>query len=89
MYLAEVNSIFSSKLVEYNHFETGVGKTVLDMHFVHVSHKLGRWVRVGNDLESGEQLQDLLEINGMLTVVNFVNCYPKRYIILLSLLFPW
>lgn len=89
MYLAEVNSIFLSKLVEYNHFETGVGKTVLDMHFVHVSHKLGRWVRVGNDLESGEQLQDLLEINGMLTVVNFVNCYQKKYIILLSLLFPW
>ncbi len=65
MYLAEVNTVFALKLVEYNNFEAGEGKTVLDTHFAHVSHKLVRWVRVGNDLESGEQLADLLEVNNM------------------------
>lgn len=62
MYLAEVNDVFGLKLVEYNNFEAGEGKTVLDTHFAHVSHKLVRWVRIGNDLESGEQLADLLEV---------------------------
>ena len=62
MYLAEVNAMFAIKLVEYNNFEVGEGKTVLDTHFAHVSHKLVRWVRIGNDLESGEQLSDLLEV---------------------------
>ena len=61
MYLAEVNATFALKLVKYNNFEAGEGKTVLDTHFAHVSHKLVRWVRIGNDLESGEQLADLLE----------------------------
>ena len=57
--------MFGIKLVEYNNFEAGEGKTVLDTHFAHVSHKLVRWVRIGNDLESGEQLADLLEVRIM------------------------
>ena len=71
MYLAEVNTAFALKLVEYNNFEAGEGKTVLDTHFVHVSHKLVRWVRVGNDLESGEQLSDLLEVRDDMDSVVF------------------
>lgn len=62
LYLAEVNLCFNSKLVEYNNFEAGEGKTVLDTHFAHVSHKIVRWVRVGNDLDSGEQLANLSEV---------------------------
>ena len=62
MYLAEVNASFGITLVEYNNFEAGEGKTVLDTHFAHVSHKIVRWVRIGNDLESGEQLGNLLEV---------------------------
>ena len=71
MYLAEVNTAFALKLVEYNNFEAGEGKTVLDTHFAHVSHKLVRWVRVGNDLESGEQLSDLLEVRDDMDSVGF------------------
>lgn len=71
MYLAEVNTVFALKLVEYNNFEAGEGKTVLDTHFAHVSHKLVRWVRVGNDLESGEQLSDLLEVRDDMDSVVF------------------
>lgn len=71
MYLAEVNTAFALKLVEYNNFEAGKGKTVLDTHFAHVSHKLVRWVRVGNDLESGEQLSDLLEVRDDMDSVVF------------------
>lgn len=62
MYLAEVNESFGISLVEYNNFEAGEGKTILDTHFTHVSHKIVHWVRVGNDLESGEQLGNLLEV---------------------------
>ena len=62
MYLAEVNATFALKLVEYNNFEAAEGKMVLDTHFAHVSHKLVCWVHIGNDLESGEQLADLLEV---------------------------
>lgn len=62
LYLAEVNLSFNIKLLEYNNFEAGEGKTVLDTHFAHVSHKIVRWVRVGNDLDSGEQLANLLEV---------------------------
>ena len=62
LYLAEVNLCFNINLVEYNNFEAGEGKTVLDTHFAHVSHKIVRWVRVGNDLDSGEQLANLLEV---------------------------
>lgn len=71
MYLAEVNTAFALKLVEYNNFEAGEGKTVLDTHFALVSHKLVRWVRVGNDLESGEQLSDLLEVRDDMDSVVF------------------
>lgn len=62
LYLAEVNAAFNIKLLEYNNFEAGEGKTVLDTHFAHVSHKIVRWVRVGNNLDSGEQLANLLEV---------------------------
>ena len=63
LYLAQVNAAFNINLLEYNNFEAGEGKTVLDTHFAHVSHKIVRWVRVGNDLDSGEQLANLLEVN--------------------------
>lgn len=62
LYLAEVNAAFNIKLLEYNNFEAGEGKTVLDTHFAHVSHKIVRWVRVGNNLDSREQLANLLEV---------------------------
>lgn len=62
LYLAEVNRCFNLILKEYNNFEAGEGKTVLDTHFAHISHKLLRWVRVGNNLDSGEQLADILEV---------------------------
>lgn len=62
LYLAEVNRAFDVKLMEYNNFEAGEGKTVLDTHFAHVSHKIVRWVRVGNNLDTGEQLGNLLEV---------------------------
>ena len=63
LYLAQVNAAFNINLLEYNNFEAGEGKTVLDTHFAHVSHKIVRWVRVGDDLDSGEQLANLLEVN--------------------------
>ena len=62
LYLAKGNSSFNIRLLEYNNFEGGEGKTVLDTHFAHVSHKIVPWVRVGNDLDSGEQLETLLEV---------------------------
>ena len=64
MYLAG-----SLKLVEHNYFEAGKETTVLGTHFAHVSHKLLHWVRVGNDVESGDQLADLLEVNDLHAVV--------------------
>lgn len=63
LYLAQVNAAFNINLLEYNNFEAGEGKTVLDTQFAHVSHKIVRWVHVGNDLDSGEQLANLLEVN--------------------------
>lgn len=63
LYLAEVNEAFDLTLVEHNFFEAGEGKSLLDTHFAHISHKIIRWVRVGNDLESGEQLETLIEVN--------------------------
>ncbi|XP_022810593.1 uncharacterized protein LOC111347633 isoform X1 [Stylophora pistillata] len=60
VYLVEVNQCFDVSLVEYNNFEAGEGKTVLHTHFAHISHKIVRWVRVGNDLETGEQLAELV-----------------------------
>lgn len=62
LYLAEVNATFNVTLLEYNNFEAGEGKTVLDTHFAHVSHKIVHWVPVGNNLDSGEQLANLLEV---------------------------
>ena len=57
LYLAEVNAAFNLHLMEYNNFEAGEGKSKLDTHFAHISHKIVRWVRVGNNLESGSQLE--------------------------------
>ena len=62
LYLAEVNMAFSVKLMEYNQFEAGEGKTVLDTHFTRVSHKTVWWVSVGNDLDTREKLGNLLEV---------------------------
>ena len=38
--LSEVNQVFNLTLVEYNNFEAWEGKTVLDTHFAHISHKI-------------------------------------------------
>jgi len=59
---AEVNSSFNIKLLEHNNFEAGEGKTVLDTHVSHVSHKIVCWVHVGNHLDSGEQQANVLEV---------------------------
>ena len=39
LYLVEVNRSFNLALAEYNNFEAGKGKTVLDTHFAHINHK--------------------------------------------------
>ena len=62
LYLAEVSQAFQLTLVEYNNFEAGEGKSKLDTHFAHISHKIVRWVRVGNNLETGSQLGDLIGV---------------------------
>ena len=62
LYLAEVSGSFSITLKEHVYFEAGEGKTVLDTHFAHISHKIIRWVRVGNDLERGEQIADMIQV---------------------------
>jgi hypothetical protein len=49
--------------MEYNNFEAGEGKTSLDTHFAHISHKIVRYVRVGNDLETGDELGRLVQVN--------------------------
>ena len=61
-YLSEVNQVFNITLKEYNNFEAGEGKSRLDSHFAHISHKIVRWVRIGNDLESGEQVAELVKV---------------------------
>lgn len=53
-YLVEVNVIFDLILLEYNNFEVGEGKIVLDIYFVYVFYKIVRWVRVGNNLDFGD-----------------------------------
>jgi len=63
--LAEVTRAFGWTLVEYNNFEAGEGKSMLDTHFAHISHKIVRWVRVGNNLESGSQLGELIGVCAM------------------------
>lgn len=50
-------------LTEYNTFEAGEGKTAQDTHFAHISHKSVRYVWVGNDLETGEELGQLIQVN--------------------------
>ena len=57
-YLSEVK-----RLQQYNNFEAGEGKTVLDTHFAHISHKIVHYVPLGNDLETGEELGDLVQVN--------------------------
>lgn len=54
--------MFNFPLKEYNNFEAGEGKSRLDLHFADISHKIVRWVRLGNDLESGEQVADLIKV---------------------------
>ena len=61
-YLSEVNQVFNLVLKEYNNFEAGEGKSALDSHFAHISHKIVRWVRLGNDLEHGEQVGELIQV---------------------------
>ena len=58
-----MNRVFNLTLKEYNNFEAGEGKSQLDSHFAHISHKIVRWVRLGNDLESGEQVADLIKVH--------------------------
>ena len=62
LYLAEVNEVFNLTHDEYNNFEAGEGKSQLDTHFAHISHKIVRWVRVGNNLETGNQLGELIAV---------------------------
>ena len=62
-YLCEVNEVFNLNFLEYNNFEAGEGKTALDTHFAHISHKIVRYVRLGNDLETGEELGQLVQVN--------------------------
>ena len=52
LYLAEVNSMLNLTLAECNNFEAGEGKSQLHAHFAHISHKIVRWVHVGNNLET-------------------------------------
>ena len=70
LYLVQVDKAFSVKLMEYNQFEAGKGKTVLDTHFTRVSHKTVRWVSVGNDLDTREKLGNLLEVISTLYLSN-------------------
>lgn len=63
-YLTEVNRTFNVNLKEYNYFKAGEGKSQLDSHFAHISHKIVCWVCMGNDLESGKQVADLIKVSG-------------------------
>lgn len=78
LYLAEVNAAFNLHLIEYNNFEAGEGKSKLDTHFAHISHKIVRWVRVGNNLESGSQLGELIGVCKLL----FFNVVFTRFFFL-------
>ena len=68
LYLGEVDQAFNLTLVEYDNFEAGEGKSKLDTHFAHISHKIVRWVRVGNNLECGNQLGELIGVCSELTL---------------------
>ena len=61
-YLSEVNRAFNVTIKEYNNFEAGEGKSQLDSHFAHISHKIVQWVCLGNALESREQLAELIKV---------------------------
>ena len=65
LYLSEVNRV-------YNFFEAGEGKSQLDSHFARISHKIVWWVRLGNDLESGEQVAELIKVYVPWKLVFFV-----------------
>ena len=62
-YLSEVNEVFNVRLQQYNNFKAGEGKTALDTHFAHISHKIVCYVCLGIDLETGEELGDLVQVN--------------------------
>lgn len=55
LYLSEVNGVF-------NFIPSSEGKSQLDSHFAHISHKIVPWVRLGNDLESGQQGAELIKV---------------------------
>ena len=57
-----MNEVFNVNLLEYNNFEAGEGKTALDTHFAHISHKIVCYVRLGNDLETGEELGKCMQL---------------------------
>lgn len=61
-YLSEVNRVFNFTLKEYNNIKAGEGKSQPDSHFGHISHKIVRWVRLGNDQESGEQVAEFIQV---------------------------
>ena len=71
-YLTEVNGAFNINLKECNYFEAGEGKSQRNSHFTHISHKIVRWVRMGNDLESNEQVADLIKVNNLLIMYMYV-----------------
>lgn len=71
LYLSEVNRVFNITLKEYNFFEAGEGKSQLDSHFAHISHKIVRWVRLGKEIESGEQVAELIKVYIHWTLVFF------------------
>jgi len=82
--LPEVNRAFNFRIKEYNNFEAGEGKSQLHSHFARISHKIVRWVRLGNDLESGEQVAELIKVECSLLFccINFPNL--NLYILFLS-----
>jgi len=59
----------SPNIKEYNNFEAGEGKSQLNSHFAHISHTIVRWVRLGNDLESGEQVAELIKVTVSLLTI--------------------
>lgn len=72
--------MFNFTLKEYNYFEAGEGKSALDSHFAHISHKIVRWVRIGNDLERGEQVADLIQVCRIRGLRTVKFCVPFCYL---------
>ena len=52
--------------------EAEEGKTALDTHFAHLSHKIVRYLRLGNDLETGEELGQLVQVH--LVAIRYTFC---------------